>query len=66
MKNNAHFKHLIDTPVFRELQETADEMSLETYVVGGFVRDYLLDRREKQDIDIVVVGSGIALSLIHI
>ena len=62
MKNKAHFKHLIDTPVFRELQEIADEMSLETYVVGGFVRDYLLDRREKQDIDIVVVGSGIALA----
>jgi len=62
VKNKAHFKHLIDTPVFRELQEIADEMSLETYVVGGFVRDYLLDRREKQDIDIVVVGSGIALA----
>ena len=62
MKNNADFKHLIDTPVFRELQEIADEMRLETSVVGGFVRDYLLDRREKQDIDIVVVGSGIALA----
>lgn len=62
MKNNVHFKHLIDTPVFRELQETADEMGLETYIVGGFVRDYLLDRGAKQDIDIVVVGSGIALA----
>ena len=62
MKNNVHFKHLIDTPVFRELQETADEMGLETYIVGGFVRDYLLNRGAKQDIDIVVVGSGIALA----
>jgi|TARA_X000000950_G_scaffold89952_3_gene113286 putative nucleotidyltransferase with HDIG domain len=62
VKNNVHFKHLIDTPVFRELQETADEMGLETYIVGGFVRDYLLDRGAKQDIDIVVVGSGIALA----
>ena len=62
MKTNVHFKHLIDTPVFRELQETADEMGLETYIVGGFVRDYLLDRGAKQDIDIVVVGSGIALA----
>jgi len=62
VKNNVHFKHLIDTPVFRELQETADEMGLETYIVGGFVRDYLLDRGAKQDIDIVVVGSGIALT----
>ena len=62
MKNNVHFKHLIDTPVFRKLQETADEMGLETYIVGGFVRDYLLDRGAKQDIDIVVVGSGIALA----
>ena len=62
MKNNVHFKHLNGTPVFRELQETADEMGLETYIVGGFVRDYLLDRGAKQDIDIVVVGSGIALA----
>ena len=62
MKNNVHFKHLIDTLVFRELQETADEMGLETYIVGGFIRDYLLDRGTKQDIDIVVVGSGIALA----
>ncbi|MBL6668717.1 MAG: HD domain-containing protein [Flavobacteriaceae bacterium] len=37
-------------------------MGLETYIVGGFVRDYLLDRGAKQDIDIVVVGSGIALA----
>ena len=62
MKNNVHFKHLIDTLVFRELQDTADEMGLETYIVGGFIRDYLLDRGAKQDIDIVVVGSGIALA----
>ena len=62
MKNNVHFKQLIDTPIFKELQETADEMGLETYIVGGFVRDYLLGRGAKQDIDIVVVGSGIALA----
>ena len=47
--------------IFRLISETADEMGLETYVIGGFVRDLFLHRPSK-DIDIVTVGSGIALA----
>ena len=45
-------------PVFRKLSRIVDEMGVEAYVVGGYVRDYYL-RRPSTDIDVVVVGSGI-------
>ena len=47
--------------IFKLISETADEMGLETYVIGGFVRDLYLHRQSK-DIDIVTVGSGIELA----
>lgn len=62
MIKNIDFSILLNTPLFRQLQEVADAEGLESYVVGGFVRDQFLDRGNKQDIDIVVVGSGIALA----
>ncbi len=52
---------ILDTPLFHTLSRLADERGLEAYVVGGFVRDYYL-RRPSTDIDVVVVGSGIALA----
>ena len=48
-------------PIFKVLGDAADEAGLEAYVVGGFVRDLLLERPSK-DIDIVVVGSGISFA----
>lgn len=48
-------------PVFKLLSEIAEEKGIETYVIGGFVRDILLHRPSK-DIDIVVHGNGIALA----
>ena len=45
-------------PVFRKISRIVDEMGVEAYVVGGYVRDYYL-RRPSTDIDVVVVGSGI-------
>lgn len=48
-------------PLFRELAQTADQLQLECYVVGGYVRDLFL-KRPTNDIDIVVVGSGIAMA----
>jgi putative nucleotidyltransferase with HDIG domain len=50
-------------PVLKQIGIVSDQMNLTTYVVGGFVRDFLLDREKKRaDIDIVTVGSGIALA----
>lgn len=53
----AHFSE----PIFRNISQTADELGLECYVVGGYVRDLFLQRPSK-DIDVVVVGSGIAMA----
>ena len=51
-------KHLTN-PIFRIISQVADAMQLQAFVIGGFVRDLLLKRDNKQDIDIVVLGSGI-------
>lgn len=51
----------IDTPLLRLVGEVADDVGLETYVVGGYVRDLYLKRPSK-DIDIVSVGRGIELA----
>ncbi len=48
---------LIDTPLLHHIGETADAMGLECYVVGGYVRDIILERPSK-DIDVLVVGEG--------
>ncbi|MBQ8501634.1 MAG: HD domain-containing protein [Bacteroides sp.] len=47
--------------IFLQISETADELGVECYVVGGYVRDIFLQRPSK-DIDVVVVGSGIAMA----
>lgn len=54
-------KQKIDTRLFHILTQTADELSLECYLVGGYVRDLFLER-PTNDIDVVVVGSGIAIA----
>lgn len=48
-------------PLFAKIGAVADSLGYECYVVGGFVRDLLLKRQSK-DVDIVVVGSGIAMA----
>lgn len=52
----------ISHPIFEYISQAAADLQLETYVIGGFVRDYFLKRNNKQDIDIVAVGSGIELA----
>lgn len=61
MKILTQIKNKIDTPLFHKLTETADEMGLECYLVGGYVRDLILER-PTNDIDVVVVGSGIKMA----
>ena len=58
-----NFNDILNTVLFKTVQKTADELQLETYVIGGFVRDHLLNRkRNYTDIDFVVIGSGIELA----
>lgn len=52
----------IDFEVFDIVTKCADELQVPAYVVGGYVRDFLLKRPLPSDIDIVCVGSGIALA----
>ena len=59
--NRDELTKILDTPIFRKISETADELGLECYVVGGYVRDIFLERPSK-DIDVVVVGKGIAMA----
>ncbi|MDR1544075.1 MAG: CCA tRNA nucleotidyltransferase [Prevotellaceae bacterium] len=53
-----NLKHKILDKIFQTIGRAADEMGLECYLIGGYVRDILLDRQSK-DIDVVVVGNGI-------
>ena len=58
-----NFTSELKNPIFRTIQIVADELEYPTYVVGGWVRDLLLDRKqEKTDIDFVCIGSGIKLA----
>ncbi len=52
---------ILDKKVFHLIGSTADELGMECYVVGGYVRDIFLER-PSDDIDVVVVGSGIGLA----
>ena len=56
------YKHALTDSIFRIISDTADALHLECYVIGGFVRDFLLERGTPKDIDIVAVGSGIELA----
>ena len=54
-------KQYFDGDIFKQISATADDLGLECYVVGGYVRDLFL-QRHSEDIDVVVVGSGIAMA----
>lgn len=57
-----NYTKALDNPIFKIVAQASTELQLESYVIGGFVRDYILERPAKKDIDIVAVGSGIALA----
>ena len=52
----------IQHPIFKLIGEASDELGMDAYVIGGFVRDYFLKRGTPKDIDIVAIGSGIELA----
>jgi len=58
-----NYKQHLENKIFKIISQATQELNLESYVIGGFVRDILLDRNHKKDIDIVAVGSGIELAI---
>lgn len=59
--SDAELAKLLDKDIFHTISEAADSLGLECYVVGGYVRDLFLER-PSNDIDVVVVGSGIGVA----
>jgi putative nucleotidyltransferase with HDIG domain len=58
-----NYKLALQNTIFEVISKASVELNVESYVIGGFVRDLLLGRKFKKDIDIVAVGSGIELAL---
>jgi putative nucleotidyltransferase with HDIG domain len=62
MSKQKNFKEALSHPIFKTIQEASTLLNVETYVIGGFVRDFILKRGDAKDIDIVAIGSGIELA----
>nr|WP_315141799.1 HD domain-containing protein [uncultured Flavobacterium sp.] len=58
-----NYKSALNNTIFEVISRASQELNIESYVIGGFVRDLLLKRGTKKDIDVVAVGSGIELAL---
>ena len=59
---NPSYISALENPIFRTISKAASNLNLESYVIGGYVRDFILKRGEVKDIDIVAIGSGIDLA----
>jgi len=58
-----NYKSSLHNPIFEVISQASKALNVDSYVIGGFVRDLILGRDFKKDIDIVAVGSGIELAL---
>lgn len=58
-----NYTKALNNPIFKIIAQASQELNVDSYVIGGFVRDFLLERDFKKDIDVVAVGSGIELAL---
>lgn len=57
-----NYKAALQNPIFKIISQASKNLNLDSYVIGGFVRDFLLKRGTAKDIDIVAIGSGIELA----
>ena len=55
-------KEALNHTIFKIISKAANNLKVDAYVIGGFVRDYLLNRSKHKDIDVVAIGSGIELA----
>lgn len=61
-ERSTNYKQALNSKVFSIIAQASKELGLETYVIGGFVRDFILERGNAKDVDIVTVGNGIQLA----
>ena len=57
-----NYKQALQNPIFKIISQASKNLNLDSYVIGGFVRDFILKRGNAKDIDVVAIGSGIALA----
>lgn len=57
-----NYKEALQNSIFKIISQSAEELHIDTYVIGGYVRDHILQRRVVKDIDIVAIGNGIKLA----
>ena len=57
-----NYKKALQHNIFNIISQSAKELAVDSYVIGGYVRDYILNRGEHKDIDVVAIGSGIELA----
>lgn len=57
-----NLENALEHPIFKIISQSAEELGIDAYVIGGFVRDFILKRGQHKDIDIVAIGSGIDLA----
>lgn len=63
MSIKTSYKEALQNKIFSIISQASQELNVDSYVIGGFVRDLILGRDFKKDIDVVAVGSGIELAL---
>ncbi len=56
------YRKALQAEIFEYIKKATEELNIKSYVIGGFVRDFILQRGTAKDIDIVAVGSGIVLA----
>ena len=61
-KENLKYIKALAHPLFKTVSKASSLLKVDSYVIGGYVRDYILNRGDSKDIDIVAVGSGIDLA----
>ena len=57
-----NYKNALEHSIFKIISKSAETIQVDAYVIGGFVRDHILDRGSHKDIDVVAIGSGIDLA----
>ena len=57
-----NYKEALQNSIFKVISQSAKELSIDSYVIGGFVRDFILKRGDAKDVDIVAIGDGIKLA----